>query len=460
MEKIIDEFNNRHYIEKELSRGGQGVVYVTKDKDVVIKEILQSNEPIKDEKGIKKSHILIKNVIYKPIPFDIEIAKPLALLKDRAGYVMKMIDMQPLEKLMPQKLKEDEKVEICDFLEEFAKKSKEGAELISYYNQTGSLKKRVFILANIAKTLYRLHLRGLVYFDLSFNNVFFKDKDIYFIDIDNLKYNSSIKPKDSLFSPDFEVPEVANGVDTNSFYSDIYAFGILAFYLLTLHHPFEGKKVFESGDSWDSDEWGEVENRWDYPWIYDNQDFSNEAIPLLPKELTISDELFSLFRQLFEEGKKDKYKRPSLNMWIKALNLSAVKLIECPKCKMSYFDDRFDSCPYCESQKPSRIIIKSYRYEDKIKTDERYFVSELKDIIEIPYFITNLFSLKKKSILKIAFKKTIEFIFDKDKEEIYFNSNSKSYSAIKKIGIDKVKRGIFIIIKDKTTRYLDIKVEE
>ena len=304
-----------------------------------------------------------------------------------------------------------------------------------------------------------MHLRGLVYFDLSFNNVFFKDKDIYFIDIDNLKYNSSIKLRDSLFSPDFEVPEVANGIDTNSFYSDIYAFGILAFYLLTLHHPFEGKKVFESEDSWDSDDWGEVENRWDYPWIYDSTDLSNEAIPLLPKELTISDELFSLFRQLFEDGKKNKYKRPSLNIWIKALNLSAMKLIECPNCKMSYFDDRFESCPYCETSKPSRIVIKSYRYEDKIKSDERYFVSELKDIIEIPYFITNSFSFKKKSILKIGFKKTIEFIFDTEKEEVYFNSK-KSYSSIKKIGIERVKKGIFIIIKDKTTRYLEIKVEE
>ena len=42
MSKYIDEFNNIHYLDAELGRGGQGIVYKTKDADTVIKIALST----------------------------------------------------------------------------------------------------------------------------------------------------------------------------------------------------------------------------------------------------------------------------------------------------------------------------------------------------------------------------------------------------------------------------------
>ena len=464
MKKYIDEYGNTHYIKSELGRGGQGVVYSTKDGDVVIKEAFKNNKLITDEKEIKQFHNKVKSIKFKPIPFDIEIARPIALLKNKAGYVMKMLDnMNPLTNLFPNlvSIKELENIKIPDFLKSLNDERLQ--KIFSYYFNTGSLRKRLEVLLKIAVTLYRLHLRGLVYFDISYNNIFYNDDGIYFIDIDNLKYNSSIKRKDSIQTEDFEVPEVANGIEPNSFYSDIYSFGILAYYLLTIQHPFKGNALENiSDESWDeeeNDEWENSINIWDLPWIEDSNDDSNRSKSGLRGKLTISEELDMLFHILFEKGKINKYKRPALNLWIKALSDALYQTIECPNCKATYYDKYFDKCPYCKNNKPNRIIIDSYIYKDGVKLEKGsfYFVKEISDKILLPEFLFKEFGLETFATIKFS-NKRVEFYFDFDKEEIYFNKESKIFRPRKKIGIDKLEKGIYIIVKSDIERYLDIRL--
>ena len=52
--RYIDEFKNIHYIAEELGRGGQGVVFRTKDEDTVIKIALKNNNQINDTKEIEE----------------------------------------------------------------------------------------------------------------------------------------------------------------------------------------------------------------------------------------------------------------------------------------------------------------------------------------------------------------------------------------------------------------------
>jgi len=462
--KYIDEYGNTHYIESELGRGGQGVVYSTKDGDVVIKEALKNeNECITDEKEIKYFHNKVKSIKFKPIPFDIEIARPIALIKNKAAYVMKMLDnMKPLTTLFPNVLNKEESIEIPIFVKNMNLRDRAEKYLAHYFN-TGSLRKRLEVLLKIAVTLYRLHLRGLVYFDISYNNIFYNDDGIYFIDIDNLKYNSSIKRKDSIQTENFEVPEVANGIEPNSFYSDIYSFGILAYYLLTTQHPFKGKDLKNSSkkscDEEENDEWGNSINIWDLPWIEDSNDDSNRSKGGLRGRLTISEELDMLFHILFEKGKINKYKRPSLNLWIKALSDALYQTIECPNCKATYYDKYFDKCPYCKNNKPSRIIIDSYIYKDGVKLEKGsfYFAKEISDRVLLPEFLFKEFGLETFATIKFL-NKRVEFYFDIYKEEIYFNKGNKIFRPRQKIGIDKLEKGIYIIVKSDIERYLNIRL--
>ena len=91
MSKYIDEFNNIHYLDAELGRGGQGVVYKTKDADTVIKIALSNEKIITAKSEIKSFHQTIKKLIFKPLPNDINIATPLAVIKNEAGYVMNLL---------------------------------------------------------------------------------------------------------------------------------------------------------------------------------------------------------------------------------------------------------------------------------------------------------------------------------------------------------------------------------
>ena len=431
--KIKDEFGNIFYIDKELGRGGQGVVYITKDKDIVVKEAFE------DKQNINNFNKKIKNLIYKPIPFDIKIAKPLSTLKDRAGYTMKMLsNMEPLKKLIPQELSkyEAKEINIPSFLEEFAKKDKRGAILLSYFLKTGGIRKRLSILSNIAKVLYRLHLNGLVYFDISHNNIFFRDEDdeVYFIDIDNLQYNSSIKLSDVIMTPNFEVPEVANGKETNSFYSDIYAFAILAFYMLTIHHPFDGKGVDEGSD-WDDDN-ATKKNRWDLEWIYGSNG-ENEAVLILPKKLSLTDGLFELFKQTFEA--KSKIDRVSLNLWIEELLKANALTIKCNECGSTYYD-RFNKCPFCDASKPKRVAI----YKD----NKLVFIKELDQKIEVPNFIfKSIILIEEEVFLSIKFiKERVELVFDNvDNVKI---KNKKIYRKRQKYGLVQIEKGLELNIND------------
>jgi len=454
--KYIDEFKNIHYIDKELGRGGQGVVYTTKDADTVIKIALKDEKSITNKNEIKKFHQVIKRLIFKPLPNDINIATPLAVLDNEAGYVMNLLNgMKPFSTLFPSEVSKDEaeKIDIPSFLEGLNQKDKRSAFYFAYYLKTGGLRKRLYTLSRLAITLYRLHLRGLIYFDISHNNIFINNDEIplvYLIDADNIEYESI--NKNVVYTPNFEVPEVVKG-EPNSLYSDIYAFGILSYLTLTTNHPFEGIGLDES--DWDSEDNAKKE-KWELPWVEDSNDDSNKSKSGLKGTLTITEELSYLFHKLFEEGKEDKYKRPTLPFWIDSLEKSASKTIKCMSCGMSFYDDRFEICPYCKTKKSKRIVVTSYIYKDNKKEKERWkFVKEITDTtksIKLPIYLFKPLDLLHIDdiFLEILFsKKTrVDLFFEKEDEEVYLTSTTPIARNRQRIGLKKLEDGIEIIVKD------------
>jgi len=398
------------------------------------------------------------------LPNDINIAKPLVALKDEAGYVMHLLEgMKAFAKLLPQELKKEEasKIEIPDFLKDLDQRS---AIYFTYYLQTGGLRKRLYTLSRLAIILYRLHSRGVVYFDISHNNIFINSDDIplvYLIDADNIEYESI--NKDFVYTPNFEVPEVVKR-KPNTTYSDIYAFGILSYLTITTTHPFDGIGLEE--DDWDSDG-SEKKEKWELPWIEDSNDTSNRSKAGLKGTLIITQELDTLFHKLFEEGKDDKYQRPTLPLWIEALEKAACKTIKCSGCGMSYYDDAFNECPYCKAKKQKRLVVKSFYYKNNQKQQERWqYIKEISDNtkkIELPNYLFNSFNILKIDdiFLEVKFptKTKVELTFIRTDEDIYFESTTPIKLVNKRIGLSRLENGISIVIKSDITTLVEIKIE-
>lgn len=328
---LLDEYGNRHERVAELNRGGQGVVYTTTDKDLAVKQPLVAGT---DQLDHSKDYATIyQRVRTLPIPPRIPVSLPLSILRDEPGYVMRLADgMAPLSEL-----------DTRDF---------------DHYSQTGSVKRRLYALYKAAAILARLHSAGLVYGDISGNNVLMgegSDGEVWLIDTDNLAYEAAAK--DAMFTPGFGAPEVVRGEDAGRPRSDCWAFAVLAFKVLTMGHPFIGKRVLEPDDAagWDAEPAADgaptdpdEQARAGYlPWIYDEDDDSNAAVAGLPPQLVLTTELMALFQETFGPGRLEPHRRPTMSLWAPTLARAFDVSLVCKKCFRSYFAPGFTECPYC-----------------------------------------------------------------------------------------------------------------
>ncbi|WP_194147187.1 protein kinase domain-containing protein [Helicobacter trogontum] len=384
--KVLDINNYQHiYNEEEdlLGEGGQGAVYRTKDGDTALK--IDNDKEVSLEKFKKK----MERLIYKPL-LDLDIITPLVLLKEQKGYVMKLLDnFKSLITLTPNGVKPDnfKEEEIPFFLQAMFKSNRIWACKITHYKNTGGLRMRLFILKRIACILSALHLRGMVYCDLSPNNVFVSDSEkpiVKFIDADNIEYQSKIQSR--IYTPNYEIPEIDKG--NNSMYSDIYAFGILAFYLLTMAYPF-----VEIERDWDSDN-EQSKKIWEGEWI-DGKQFSGEYTEGL-RGILSTEPLKDLFSTTFEEAKLTPHKRPIMPLWIKVIENALNDTLRCPKCEMSYYDSYVESCPYCGEIKPLRVMIETKRAR---------FVRELDSQVEVPLSLIEIAQLSNNKEILFSIKK-------------------------------------------------------
>ena len=435
-------------VKKEIGKGAQGVVYETFDEDIAVKLILENEKKINDKNKIKLIQRDIKKIIYKPFPKDISLAKPLAVLKDEAGYVMYLLkNMKPLNTLFPQKLPKNEEISIPDFLDEYAKTDKMGAEYIAYYLKSGSLRLRLKVLSRLALTLHRLYSRGMIYCDISYNNIFYNENGVYLIDADNIDYADNINK--NIYTPEFEVPEILKG-EKNSIYSDIYQYAILAYYLLTMNHPFDGALL---ENEWDNEE----KDISEIPWIEDSGDSSNESQKVsLRGDLTITKELDFLFHKTFEEGKINKYKRPSLILWIEAFEKAFCQTLKCPECKMSYYDELHVACPYCHGKKPKRVEVVSFYKENSIKRWR--FVKEIESSVVIGSYLfesLDILNIDKEFLSIIKKDDLYKFIFKKT-GKIYLNN--RLISSVYTIPEEELEKGIELIVKKEIPLLVTIKV--
>ena len=88
-----DEYGNHHTLADELARGGQGVVFRTKDADLAIKQPLNPKGEPDTSSDLRHR---FQNIRLLPLPPRIPLSLPLAILRDQPGYVMRLLnDMTP-----------------------------------------------------------------------------------------------------------------------------------------------------------------------------------------------------------------------------------------------------------------------------------------------------------------------------------------------------------------------------
>lgn len=372
---FTDEYLNLHQIGKVLGQGGQGVVYRTKDPDLALKLVTGSDgTPLNAPDAVRDFSEKLRLLRYLPIPENLHLSIPLALLRNEAGYVMRLLgDMVPFSSfwLNGKTAKEMESSDIPQWLSTLPELE---AKKILHYCTTGGLRRRLNVLSECSAILSRLHANGLVYCDLSPGNAFVTEDicrhNVWLIDADNLRFESL--SKGGVFTPQFGAPEVVQGLSGNSFRSDCYSFAILAFYLLSLQHPFIGDKADGSGSGdWADDDCNEMQPEDKayaglYPWIDDPDDDSNFSNEGLPRQLLLTEDIFDLFHRTFsEDGRAEPWKRPVMFQWSESLARAADETVKCLSCGMTWYHlAKEDKCPYCGSIKPEVILFHANRWMD------------------------------------------------------------------------------------------------
>jgi serine/threonine protein kinase len=474
--RFIDEYQNVHFKDKVLGKGGQGVVFRTKDPDLAIKLVTdESGVPLTDKSSVEKYSLRFKRFRLLPLPERLNISVPVALLQNNAGYVMQLLsDMVPLsyfwlngkaveqissrnipEWLMPED--ENEKKRILENPDNL----KPLKELIHYCG-TGGLRRRLIVLYKTASLLARLHGNGLVYGDISPNNIFIsKDiehSSVWLIDADNIRFEIS-EGGSVVYTPRYGAPELVQGKDGGRPASDCHAFAVVAFYLLSLIHPFIGKKV----DGTDEGDWADNENDDEdieekayaghFPWVDDQKDDSNSSEKGLPRSLILTDKLKILFERTFSEGRKSPFLRPTIYHWPEALAQAADITILCPGCNMTYYYDFIHpetgrhSCPYCKTLRPQMLMLESYRWKgpDEVLDAPCWrFVREIIDgsKVTIPKRVFDEFTMvdsdTKEMIISVSEKDVFINRLENCKADLYVavdthqkNGFQKVYSQIK-----------------------------
>ena len=326
--EVQDEAGRRYCLSNKSWQGGQGIVYLDQTGKFLIK--VNSKDPLVRDR-IRQQ---IRRVRQMPIN-DLPITRPLELLRPPyAGYVMEYLtEMEPIKNLSwPPK----------------------GLDFVTWHIDTGGLKRRLLLLAKCAEVIYKLHSKGIIYGDLSPNNVFVSaavdHNQVYLIDVDNLTYETNTSTS-MIFTRFYGAPEVfkqERGVDS---LTDAHSFAVIAFEVLALGHPLIGDMV-ASGEP-------QLEDRalaGEFPWIFHCSDVRNVSSHVLPKEIFFSPRLFELCQKTFEDGLTDRKKRPGIWDWVEKLYTAAQFVLVCPNCHASYYRDQ-EHCPWCKATLPDYMMI-------------------------------------------------------------------------------------------------------
>ncbi|WAU77573.1 protein kinase domain-containing protein [Acinetobacter sp. TR3] len=348
----------------KIGEGGQGTVLKTDRVNLVVK--ITNVLPEVQLKEVRKQ---FQNVMRLPLR-DLKIALPLSLLtlKNRAGYVMELMDgLEPLSAQIERMY------------------TLEGQLDLIKYRDTGSFARRLLILKELAETLARLHGKGLAFGDLSPNNIFvstsIEHHRVWLIDADNIHYAEQ-SHQHHFYTKGYAAPElIRNETGTNA-QTDAWSFAVIALQLLTHTHPFNHGIAVEDEDL---DIAEEKAARGEFPWVFDVEDDSNEiAVQGFPVFEMLNKRLFNLFQRCFGSSRlaEKLNERPTMAEWHYELHRTLSLLLMCQEegCSSTFIVNKRMCCPFCLEPKPltldQYVRIRYWGYDqDPIMVEQPWFAS-------------------------------------------------------------------------------------
>lgn len=367
--KVRDQYGNTYTLTGELSKGGQGYVYTTDREEYIVKQpkeyvenkaVWESRVDLAEKMDQWETHFQEIRILPFPRRIDSVLTLPVAVLDGEPGYVMRFLSgMKSFASIFEldgetRKALIDENPEMPDWMRGCPDKSK---WLYYHYAKTGSTKHRLYALYKCASCLARLHSSGMVYGDISTNNIFIEDKvpgRCSLIDADNIRLEGDAGS--NVITPGYGAPEVVQGKDSIRPRTDCWAFAVMAYWMLALQHPFKGKLVFEPQEVDDFGDADEKAYAGQFPYIADPNDDSNAWLGPLPRELIMTEQLQKLFVETFCSGRTMPWRRPSMAIWAKELAVAFDQSLDCPNCGMSYYSE-LERCPYCDCDQPDHYEI-------------------------------------------------------------------------------------------------------
>jgi len=195
----------------------------------------------------------------------------------------------------------------------------------------------------LADSYLELHAMGLCYRDISFGNVFFDpvSGEALICDNDNVAVDGKAKGG-VLGTPRFMAPEIVCGKALPSMQTDLYSLAVLLFYMLTVHHPLEGKLESDI-KCLDLPAMNKLYGMQPV-FIFDPHNTSNRPVPGFHDNALAFWPLYpefvrDLFVESFTVGLQDPMERVRESEWRAAMVKMRDAIIYCPHCGSENFYD-------------------------------------------------------------------------------------------------------------------------
>jgi eukaryotic-like serine/threonine-protein kinase len=340
---VVDTNQTRYPLDRLLGRGGQGAVYAVRDRALAVK--LADARHAAEQRRVRENIARIRR-----LPLDgLNVARPLrALAEPHVGYVMElMTGMMPLQALahVPRE---------------------HAADFVPWYVASGSLHRRLALLAHTADLFRELHARGLAYGDASPSNIFVSEapdaSEVWLIDCDNIF--AGVSPR-AVYTPGYAAPELFRGHAGADSLTDAWSLATLVFETLCMLHPFEGDLVHDGPP-----ELEEQAFRGELPWVDDTDDSRNATARGIPRDLVLTRPLRQLSSECFGASRLDRLSRPTVAAWAEKLHQAADQVLVCPACRSGYYVNQA-VCPWCEAPRPPFVLANVHLRDPALADDTR-----------------------------------------------------------------------------------------